>query len=39
MNSNENWHLEIDPDVWKFLRKVPGKDRLVIVAAIESFAA
>jgi len=34
---SDNWHLEIDPDVWRTLRKIPGKDRLAIVAVIESL--
>ena len=26
MNSSKSWDLEIDPDVFKTLRKIPGRD-------------
>ena len=35
---NEDWHLEVDPGVWKSLGKLPGRDRLAIVSVIESLA-
>ena len=37
MNSNENWHLEIDPSVYKTLTRVPKKDSVRIGAAIEQL--
>ena len=36
---NDDWHLEVDPRVWKELAKVPGKDRLAIISVIESLSA
>ena len=36
MNSKENWALQIDPVVYKFLKKVPRKDAERILFVIES---
>ncbi len=38
MNSNENWHLEIDPGVYKTLARIPQKDAARVSAAIEQLA-
>ena len=37
MNSNENWHLEIDHSVYKTLTRIPKKDTARISAAIEQL--
>lgn len=38
MNSSENWHLEIDPSVYKTLARIPRKDTVRISAAIGQLA-
>ena len=38
MNSSENWHLEIDPSVYKTLARIPKKDAARISVAIEQLA-
>lgn len=37
MNSGENWHLEIDPSVYKTLARIPRKDSVRISVAIEQL--
>ncbi len=35
MNSNENWVLQVDPAVYKFLTRIPRKDAERILSIIE----
>lgn len=37
MNSNDNWVLQIDPNVLKILKKFPHKDNERILKTIESL--
>ena len=37
MNSEKNWGLQIDPAVYKFLKKIPRRDAEGILFAIESL--
>ncbi len=37
MNSNKNWVLQIDPEVFKTLKKIPRKDAERILFAIENL--
>ena len=39
MNSNESWTVEVDPAVYKFLKKIPRKDSERILFAIDGLLA
>lgn len=39
MNSNKNWVLQIDPVIYKKLRRIPQKDAERILFIIESLSA
>ncbi|OHA03080.1 MAG: hypothetical protein A3C92_01940 [Candidatus Sungbacteria bacterium RIFCSPHIGHO2_02_FULL_53_17] len=39
MNSSENWDLQIDPDVFKTLRKIPRYDAEALLAVVRLLPA
>jgi len=37
MNSNENWVLQVDPVVYKFLKKIPRREAERILATVNDL--